>query len=274
MSTVLEQHRPIALVLLLLLGALALVVPKGARGEALTENAIMQRNLAATKVATSIADATFTLRNKGGAERIRKSFGATKLQSNGDDNMRMVRFMSPADIKGTTTLLIEHGEADDDMWVYLPALKKVRRLVSSNKKDSFVGTDFSYGDVIGHKVEEWTHRLLREEVVDGAACYVIESLPRNETVAANSGYSKRITWVRKDNFVSPRAEFWDTAGQPLKRIAASDIRPAGKEGHWQPMITEAENLQSGHKTIVRLDRFEADAGIEASLFTTRYLETE
>jgi len=259
---------------LLLLGFLPTLLSGTARAQALTEVAIMQHNLAATKVSSSTADATFTLRTKSGAERTRKSFGATKLQANGEDNMRMVRFESPADIKGTTTLLIEHAASDDDMWVYLPALKKVRRLVTSNKKDSFVGTDFSYGDVIGHKVEEWTHRLLREEVVDGTPCYVIESLPRNGTVAENSGYSKRVTWVRKDNFVSPQAEFWDIAGRPLKRIGAADIRPVGSNGRWQPMITEVENLQSGHKTIVRLDSFNADVKVEDAFFTTRYLEGE
>ena len=81
---------------------------------------------------------------------------------------------------GALSLMIEHGDRDDDLWVYLPALKKVRRLAASNKKDSFVGTDFSYGDMIGYKIDDWTHRLLREETVDGAQCYVIESIPKTD----------------------------------------------------------------------------------------------
>src|SRR5687768_11310963 len=244
--------------------------PSNTRSAELSGREIMEKNFYAGKVQHLLNQSTMTLTNDKGQQRIRKMRSASVLQPNGIDSTLLIRFLFPGDVKGTGYLQIQHHDREDDMWVYLPALKKVRRLVASNKKDSFVGTDFSYGDVIGHKVEEWTHRLLREETVDGAACYVIESLPRSDTVANNSGYSKRMTWVRKDNFVSPRAEFWDTAGQPLKRIAASDIRPAGKKGHWQPMITEAENLQSGHKTIVRLDRFDADASVEASLFTTRY----
>src|SRR5947207_13133838 len=113
--------------------------------------------------------------------------------------MRMTRFVSPPDVKGTTTLLVEHAERDDDIWVYLPALKKVRRLVAANKRDSFVGTDFSYGDVIGHKVEKWEHYLLGEEAVDNEPCYVIESVPRNESAQSNSGHATRHPWIRKGN---------------------------------------------------------------------------
>lgn len=115
-----------------------------AAGENLIE--IVQKSLAINKVLDSMSDATFTLVNNSNQERVRKTFVVTKLQTNGEDNMRMTRFMVPADVKGTVSLLVEHSVTDDDIWIYLPALKKVRRLVSSNKKDSFVGTDFSYGD--------------------------------------------------------------------------------------------------------------------------------
>jgi outer membrane lipoprotein-sorting protein len=227
----------------------------------------MQKNLAATKVKDSIANATFTLTNKEGSTRVRKTSGYTRLQGNGNDNMRLVRFLAPADIKGTATLLVEHATADDDMWIYLPALGKVRRLSASNKKDSFVGTDFSYGDVIGYKPEEWKHKLLKEEPVDGAPCYVIESTPANDTVLQNSGYSKRVTWVRQDNFVAARIEIAGADGQPLKRITASDIHQVGSNNRWQPMLSEAENLQTGHRTTIRFEGFKADQNVAANLFT-------
>jgi hypothetical protein len=152
---------------------------------------IMQKNLLATKVPDSTTRSTFRLINAAGQQRIRETDGQTKLIAATTDNRRLVNFLSPADVRGTKTLLIEHSAADDDIWIYLPAMKKVRRLVSSNKKDSFVGTDFSYGDVIGHKVEDWNHRLLRQEKVDGRDCYVVESNPRRPEVADNTGYSKR-----------------------------------------------------------------------------------
>ncbi len=240
-----------------------------------TAKEIMERNFVATKVVDSVSEATFTLINRNGQQRIRTVFMTTKLQPNGADNMRMTRFLSPPDIKGTVTLLIEHADRDDDIWIYLPALKKVRRLVASNKRDSFVGTDFSYGDVIGHKVDEWEHRLLRQEVLDGQECYVIESLPRTETVKASSGYSKRQNWIRKDNDVMVKAEFWDQAGQPLKTYTARDIRlvdPARRK--WQEMRLETSNVQTGHRTIIQFDKFKANQQIKDDFFTTRYMERE
>lgn len=159
------------------------------------------------------------------------------------------------------------------MWIYLPALRKVRRLVSSNKRDGFVGTDFSYGDVIGHKVNDWKYKLLREQTVDGQPCYVIEAVPASETIKYNTGYSKRVTWIRKDNNVSAKAEFWDEAGQPLKTAVFSDIRLVDSQrDKWQPMRLEAKNVQTGHRTLIQFDSFRVNQNVRRALFTTRYME--
>lgn len=258
---------------LLMVGAVALVAgPRFARAEASEALAIMQKNQAATKVKDSIASATFMLTGKDGQTRVRKTLGHTRLQDGSDDNMRLVRFMSPADIKGTSILLIERAGADDDMWLYLPALGKVRRLAAANKKDSFVGTDFSYADVIGYKPQEWMHKLVREETLDGTPCWVIESLPANDRVRDTTGVGKRLTWVGKPHHVTLRSEAWDASLQPLKRIVASDIRQVGSNQRWQAMRTEAENLQTGHRTTIQFDDFQADRNVPASLFTTRELE--
>lgn len=241
----------------------------------LTANEIMEKNFVVTKVLGSTSSDTLVLINKGGQERIRKTLSVTKLQSNGIDNRRMTRFLSPQDIRGTVSLLTEHASDDDDIWIYLPALKKVRRLVANNKKDSFVGTDFSYGDVIGHKVGEWQHQLVREEAVDGEPCYVIESTPKNETVKSNSSYSKRINWIRKDNFVTVKTDIWDQGGQMLKTCKFNDIHlvdPA--RAKWQAMHLEATNVQTGHRTIVRIENFKLNPQIKDDFFTARYMERE
>lgn len=251
--------------------ALLVLGPRIAHAEA-TANSIMQNNLDTQKVRDSSSSATFTLTNRNGESRRRLTNGYTKLQANNADNMRTVRFLSPADISGTTTLMIEHADREDDLWVYLPALKKVRRLAASDKKDAFVGTDFSYGDMIGFKVDEWTQTLLREEPIDDEQCYVIESLPKSDVVKANSGYSRRLSWVRKDNFVAARIDTWDLANQPLKRMSFSDVRAVGSNGKWQPMRMEAENLQTGHTTLIELTQFKADQNLGDQYFTTRYLD--
>jgi len=238
-------------------------------------NQIMEKNFVVNKMLDSVSDATFTLINRDGQERVRKTFGTSKLEANGIDNMRMTRFLSPPDVKGTVSLLIEHADKDDDIWIYLPALKKVRRLVSSDKKTSFVGTDFSYGDVIGYKVNEWSYKLLREETVDGQPCYVIESTPKNDTVKSNSGYAKRIGWLRKDNHFMVKGDFFDESGEPLKTLTFSNIQQVdAKRGKWQAMKLEASNVQTGHRTIIQFDNFKVNQNVKDEFFTTRYMEKE
>lgn len=236
---------------------------------------IVQKSLAVNKVLDSTSDATFTLISKTGQERVRKTYGVSKLQANGEDNMRMTRFMAPADIKGTVSLLKEHSAGDDDIWIYLPALKKVRRLVSSNKKDSFVGTDFSYGDVIGHKTAEWNYKLLREEIEDGAPCYVIEATPKSDAVRDNSGYAKRVTWVRKDNFFAIKGELWDETMQPVKTFHMTELQEVDAIRHkWQAMRLEAKNLQTNHQTVIHFENFKVNQKVRDEFFTTRYMEKE
>lgn len=236
---------------------------------------IVAKSQAVNKMVDSTSNATFTLINKDGQKRVRKTYGVSKLEPNGHDNMRMTRFLAPGDIKGTVSLLVEHSAADDDMWIYLPALKKVRRLVASNKKDSFVGTDFSYGDVIGHKVADWTYALVKEEAQDGADCYVIEATPKSDDVRDNSGYSKRVLWIRKDNAYPIKGEMWDEAGQPYKTFHMTDIKEVDPARHkWQAMTMEADDLQSGHKTVISFENYKVNQKVRNDFFTTRYMERE
>lgn len=242
---------------------------------ALTPVEIMEKNFVATKYPDSTSETTMTLTNKAGKQRVRKTFGTTKLEPNGVDNMRMTRFLEPADVKGTVSLLIEHSEKDDDIWIYLPSVKKVRRLVSSNKKDSFVGTDFSYGDVIGHKVKEWDHKLVKEEEVDGKPCYVIESTPKDASIKANTGYSKRVGWIEKDNFVTLKGVLYDEAGELLKEAKFTNYTEVDPVRHkWQAGQLEMRNVQAEHATVIHIDQLKVNVGVKEDYFTTRYMEQQ
>ena len=242
---------------------------------ALTAIEIMDKNFMVGKYADSTSETTMTLTNKSGQQRVRKTFGTSKLDNNGIDNKRMTRFLEPTDVKGTVSLLVEHSDKDDDIWIYLPSVKKVRRLISSNKKDSFVGTDFSYGDVIGHKVKEWSHTIVKEEDVDGKPCYVIESIPKDATIKTNTGYSKRIGWIQKDNLVTVKAISYDEAGELLKEAKYSHWKEVDTVKHkWQAGILEAKNLQTGHSTVITIDQFKVNNGVKDDFFTTRYMEQQ
>lgn len=257
----------------LLATTLAVLLGAGAASAAPTAEEIMKQDFLASKVGDSTQDATFRLFNAQGQERVRETTGETKLLPGTTDNRRVVVFNSPADIRGTKTLLVEHSGADDDIWIYLPAMKKVRRLVASNKKDSFVGTDFSYGDVIGHKVEDWSHKLVREEKFGGFDCWVIESTPKTPQVADTSGYSKRISWIDKRSYVAVRTDIFDRQGAFLKRLTQQDVQEVDPKNHrWQPMRLIAENAQTNHKTIIELKNFKANVGVSDAAFTPRALE--
>jgi hypothetical protein len=235
---------------------------------------IMEKNFFATKVTSLRVETTMVLINDRGQRRERANTGIVKLQPNGVDSKLVVKFSTPPDIKGTGVLQIEHSDSDDDLWIYLPALRKSRRLVANNKKDSFVGSDFSYGDITLPKVDQYRHTLLRLEKVDDHDCYVVESVPATETVKTNTGYSKKIAWVRTDNFVESKVEYYDPAGRLLKtqRTGRHQLVEPDK-GRWFVMHREMTNHQTGHRTTFTASKAEAVA-IPDESFTTRYLERE
>lgn len=250
------------------------VLAAGAQRPELSARDIMERNFVATKVTSLRVETTMVLVNSRGQRRERASSGVVKLQPNGVDSKLVVKFSAPPDIKGTGVLQIEHSESDDDLWIYLPALRKSRRLVANNKKDSFVGSDFSYGDITLPRVDQYTFTLLRSETVDGRDCYVVESVPATEAVKTNSGYSRKITWVRADNFVESKVEYYDLAGRLLKtqRTGRHQLVEPDK-GRWFVMHREMTNHQTGHRTTITASKAEVAAVPDGS-FTTRYLESE
>jgi hypothetical protein len=236
---------------------------------------IMKRNFFVTKVATLSADASMALYNDTGGVRERQMTVLSKLQDNGVDSRLVIRFDAPADIRGTAFMQVEHAAADDDLWIYLPALKKSRRLVANNKKDSFVGSDFAYGDILPPRVDLYRHSLLRAETVDGHDCYVIESVPKDATVQQSSGYARKLTWVAKDSFLEAKVEYYDEGGRLLKTQTVTDARLVDKEhNHWLAGRREMVNHISAHKTVFALAHIDVGKAVPDSAFSTRAIERE
>lgn len=256
-------------------GLIAAVVGTRASGAELTAREIMEKNFFVSKVSALKADSTMVLINDRGQKRERRNTTIIKLQSNGVDSKFLVRFSAPADIKGTGFLQIEHSEGDDDQWIYLPALKKSRRLVANNKKDSFVGSDFSYGDISLPKVDLYRHTLVRSEKIGDTECYVIESVPADVTVRANSGYSRKVSWIRADNFFEQKVEYYDLGSRLLKTQQVDRIQKVDPEkGRWFAQHREMINHQTGHRTVIDAETAETHPVVPDDLFTTRYIERE
>jgi hypothetical protein len=236
---------------------------------------VMQKNFFASKPRQIFKEITMTLVNESGEKRQRKIAALTSLQPNGIDSNMLVRFLEPADVKGTSFLQIERSEGNDDQWIYLPAVHKSRRLVSSNRKDSFIGSDFAYGDVLPPKVSLYRHKLLPEEPVEGLPCYVVESVPVSEDVKRDYGYSRKITWVAQDSFHEVKTVYYDVTGRLLKTQIVRGITLVDPEVHrWAPTYKEMVNHQTGHKTIVTADSYTTATKITPDTYTLRALERE
>ncbi len=182
----------------------------------------------------------------------------------------IITFEAPEDVKGTKFLLIENKGRDDDQLLYLPALKKVRRIAGSQRSQSFMGTDFTHSDLETHDVSEGEHVRLADEKLNGADCYVAETTPKP---SVNSEYSKVKYWVRKDNMVVVKADFFDKSGAQVKTLVTDQLEEY-KPGKWMPKYLKMSNVQKGTSTEILITKYQFDAKIADDFFTERFLQDE
>jgi len=256
-------------------GAAALAIPpKLSFAEAgLSAHDMMKRNFLASKIKAFRTVGRMTLVNSRGEIRARRTSTISMLQPNGVDSKLLVKFSYPPDINGTAFLQIQHIAGDDDQWIYLPALGRSRRLVANNKKDSFVGSDFSYGDVSLPNVDLYDHRLLGSELIDKRDSYKVESVPKNKQTALDSGYSRKITWLNKQNFVETRVEYYDLSNRLLKTQKIGEARLLEPDrGRYVALRREMANQQTGHRTLIDFDQVSLASDLRDDMFTTRFLE--
>ena len=208
---------------------------------------------------------TMTLINKSGSERVRKIKQFTK--DFGEVEKSIMFFQSPADVKNTSFMSWTYDDEDksDDQWIYLPALKKTKRISSESKSDYFMGSDFTYDDLGDRKVDDDTHTLLREETVDGVDYWIIQSIPKDEDYM----YSKTVTWIRKDNYIGLKKEFYDEDEELLKILKIKKFENIS--GFDIITSSEMENVQKNHKTTMILGDVQINTGIPASKFSERMM---
>lgn len=207
---------------------------------------------------------TMTLTNKQGKQRIRKIKQFSKDM--GDTEKSIMFFQTPADVKNTSFMNWSYdSDKSDDQWIYLPALKKTKRISSDSKSDYFMGSDFTYDDLGDRKLEADVHKLLKEETVNGHACYVVESISKDEEYM----YSKTKTWIRKDNFVGMKKEFYDEDDELLKILSIKKVDKIA--GFWVITHSEMKNVQKNHTTSMKLSDVQVNTGMSASKFTERMM---
>jgi hypothetical protein len=214
---------------------------------------------------------TMTLESSRGQKRIRTIEGWSR-EVQRDEEHRFARFLEPADVKDTTLLTYDYDDKDDDIWLYLPALKKVKRILSSNKTDYFMGSDFTYWDMENIDLKNWAYELTGREDVDGTKTVVITSTPTTPKEIEECGYSKVVYWVGAEDWTPRRIEYTDTKNRLAKRLTISDVRStapgdARVRGHTLVM----DNLLTEHRTTIQYGTLELDVAVDDGLFSQRNL---
>ena len=207
-------------------------------------------------------------------ERLIQSYGRNAGE-NGEDNESIMFFMEPADIKNTAFLTYDYDddEKDDGQWLFLPALKKTKRIASSDKSGSFMGTDFSYADMTSRNLDYYDYRILQETKVRGEPVWIIEAISNNKKEVKETGYSKSLIFVRKDNFVVIRSKNWVKENKTEKYMDVKKLEQI--DGIWvatEMIMTTKRGKMTEHKTIMRAKEVKFNQYFDKDIFTVRRLE--
>jgi outer membrane lipoprotein-sorting protein len=216
---------------------------------------------------------TFTIMDEKGNARERKISIASKTYAKDDVKKTIMRFLSPADVKGTSILTFDYTLKDDEMWLYMPALRKTRRIVSSEKSKSFMGSEFTNADITSPNLEEYGFKNIGNESVGDVDCWKIEITPISEDIASAYGYSKKISWIGKKDYMTRQTIYYDLDGQLLKVMEVSEIRLLDKENQkYQAIKSQMTNKQNGRISKFTIDKIVNNPNVKDSYFTTQYLE--
>ena len=186
-----------------------------------------------------------------------------------DGTRSLCIFDSPADVKQTILLTHTHKAAPDDQWLYLPALKRVRRIATQNKSGSFMGSEFSYEDIATHVMEKYTYKWLRDETCDGQDCYVIERRPID---SRNSGYIRQIAWIDKEQYRTCKVDYYDRKDSLLKTLTLKDYRKS-LDTCWRPHDMNMVNHQTGKSSQLIWSEYAFRTGLTDNDFNQANLTT-
>lgn len=206
------------------------------------------------------------LRNKQGQESTRMMETST-LEMVEDGDKSLIVFSSPRDVKGTSTLTYTHKEGPDDQWLYLPAVKRVKRISSDNKSGPFMGSEFAYEDLSSQEVEKYTYKFLRNEQFLGFKCAVVEQDPKDP----KSGYTRRLVWYNLEkNYRLEKIEFYDRKNSLLKTLTYTDYRQY-LDKYWRAGQFFMDNHQTGKQTTLTFKDYSFKTGLSDADFSQNSL---
>jgi len=206
------------------------------------------------------------LRKKQGQERTREMRNRSfEMQDDGDKSI--IIFDDPADVKGTAMLTHSHKVDSDDQWLFLPKLKRVKRISSSNKSGAFMSSEFAYEDLGSQEVEKYTYKYLADEELDGRATFVVERYPTDK----KSGYTKQIAWIDQETYRVPKIEFYDRKGAHMKTLTATEFQLYLDE-FWRPDQLDMVNHITGKSTTLVFSDYSFENDFSEDDFTRTSLK--
>ena len=200
-------------------------------------------------------DLTMILRNRHGEESTRRLRNHT-LEVEGDGDKTLIVFDEPRDVKGTAFLSYTHATGPDDQWLYLPSLKRVKRIASNNKSGPFMGSEFAYEDIASTEVGKYTYSYVGEEALDGKPTLVIERYPAD----AKSGYTKQVVWYDAGEYIPLKIDFYDRKEALLKTLTYHDYQQY-LDAFWRAGRFEMINHQTGKSTTLRFEDYQFQTGL-------------
>jgi outer membrane lipoprotein-sorting protein len=183
-----------------------------------------------------------TLKNRQGEVSTRK-LRSRNIEVDGDGDKSLITFDEPHSIQGTSMLTFSHKTGNDDQWLYLPAVKRVKRIASSNKAGPFMGSEFAYEDISSPEVEKYTYKFVNEEDWNGLKCFVIELYP----VDKRSGYTRQVVWYDKEHYRVQKVDYYDRKDVLLKTLTAGSYRQY-ESRYWRSHDLYMKNHQTGKTT--------------------------
>jgi hypothetical protein len=204
----------------------------------------------------------------------RERFTVSLRKYFGEDKKTIIFYKKPSNVKDTAFLTFDYKNEvkDDDQWLYLPAMRKVRRISASDRGDYFLGTDFTYEDIKKEgkiAIEDYTYVTTGEEVVDSINTYVVEATVSDHQTAKELGHSKIIIWIDSEINLIRKSLYFDLKGNELKTVTTSDVRIV--DGIWTRHILNAQNHKTGHQTIFTFSDVDYTSPVPDRIFTKQGL---
>jgi len=270
---VLKETNIVKRIFALIFTVLGLLYPVLLLAAEITGREIMEKVDARDDGDNMTMDVEMILIDRNDYERVRKIKAFSK--DKGRDTLRMQFFMEPAEVKDTAFLTYDYysGEKDDDQWLYLPELHKSKRIATSDKSSSFMGSDFSYADMTRLVLDEWRFKLLKENEVDGNKVWLVEALPASKTVEDRYGYTKSVLFVRQDINMVIRAVHWIKEGGKLKYMEIKKLTQV--DGIWVATETHmktTKNKLTLHRTVLHWRNILFNQPLNEDFFSVRQIE--